>query len=83
MLGKATTGHAEGERGGDLFCSDKALVLITTGTTKVHGVQPIWDVLRCLVEQIVQFNLHLMSFFGIANVIMANTWSFTPTHSEI
>lgn len=54
-----------------MFCSAKVLVLITTGTTREHGVQSIWDVFRCLVEQIVQFIVHLMSFYAIANVVMA------------
>lgn len=80
---KAVTGHPEGEGGDDLFCRDKALVLITTGTTRVHSVQSIWGVPRCLVEQIVLFNMDLMSFFGIANVIMAlNTGSFTSARGE-
>lgn len=78
------TGHPdEGEGGGkDLSCSDEALVLITpTGKTRGYtasskvgrfGPQSVQDVFRCLAERIVQFTLHLKSFFGIiANVIIA------------
>lgn len=85
---KAVTGYPEeGEGGGkDLSSSDEALVLITpTGKTQGYtasskvglgterfGPQLVQDVLRCLAEQIVQFTLHSMSFFGIiANVIIA------------
>lgn len=60
MSGRDVTGHPEGW--GEVICS-AAIKLNTTGTTRVHGVQPLWDVLRCLVEQIVQFNLHVRSFF--------------------
>lgn len=60
MLGRAVTDTPKGS--GEVICS-AAIKLNTTGTTRAHGVQSLLDVLRCLVEQIVQFNLHVRSFF--------------------